>query len=352
METPFFSICIPNYNYAHYIGETIESILNQSFTDFEIIVVDNASTDNSLEVVRSYQDPRIRIIENQYNVGFAPNLQKATETARGRFVNLLSSDDKMRPEALQEYHRVITQAADPDNLVLFADAYLIDGASKVIGYETNDLKKFSRIHHRDPNFDTSQLEDFGKQLTYQGHDVLKTTLTQLISFGQFLTIFYAKSLWDRVEGYHSIRTIGPDKFFNYKLLSLNPQVIYCRQPLFEYRSHGSPNEQAQKSTVKQQVDDYLNTLDFSPQLLENLGISRDQMIRNFLNRVCLKSGLTQLVYGTYKHAFRLWAFGLATYPSQTLGLSRFYVLTLLLLLGPIGKLIAKPLYKFKHNSSS
>ena len=54
MKNPFFSICIPNYNYAHYLGETIESVLNQNFEDFEICIADNASNDNSWEVINSY----------------------------------------------------------------------------------------------------------------------------------------------------------------------------------------------------------------------------------------------------------------------------------------------------------
>ncbi|MGB0177514.1 MAG: glycosyltransferase family 2 protein, partial [Owenweeksia sp.] len=72
-KSPLFSICIPNFNYAGYIGRTIESVLNQSFRDFELIIVDNASTDDSMEVIRGYkeQDARIRVFENKFNVGFA-----------------------------------------------------------------------------------------------------------------------------------------------------------------------------------------------------------------------------------------------------------------------------------------
>ena len=54
MELPSFSICIPNYNYGRYIGETIQSILNQTYQNFEIIVTDNASTDNSVKEIKSF----------------------------------------------------------------------------------------------------------------------------------------------------------------------------------------------------------------------------------------------------------------------------------------------------------
>src|SRR5689334_11988186 len=90
---PFFSVCIPCFNHGRYLGETISSVLEQDFDDFEVLVADNASTDNSKEVARSFCDPRIQLLENRYNIGFAPNLQRVTETAKGKFMILLSSDD-------------------------------------------------------------------------------------------------------------------------------------------------------------------------------------------------------------------------------------------------------------------
>ena len=100
-QGPSFSICIPNYNYGKYIGQTIESVLTQTYQNFEIIVVDNASTDNSIEIIESFKDPRIKLYKNNYNIGFAPNLQKATSLATKEFINLLSSDDQMKPKALE-----------------------------------------------------------------------------------------------------------------------------------------------------------------------------------------------------------------------------------------------------------
>src|SRR5262245_7849518 len=88
-QRPLFSVCIPNYNYAKYIGETIQSVLDQRFQNFEIIVADNASTDGSVKVVEAFRSPKINIIQNRYNVGFSPNLDRATERARGEHLILL-----------------------------------------------------------------------------------------------------------------------------------------------------------------------------------------------------------------------------------------------------------------------
>src|SRR5690349_10985865 len=73
------SVCIPNFNYGRYLRAAIESVLGQSHQDFEIVIADNASTDDSVEVVESFRDPRIRLRRNRTNVGFAPNVDRTTE---------------------------------------------------------------------------------------------------------------------------------------------------------------------------------------------------------------------------------------------------------------------------------
>src|SRR5262245_28546178 len=100
-KKPYFSVCIPNYNYEKFIGETIQSVLDQSFQDFEILVADNASTDDSVRVIQSFRSPQLRLLENRYNIGFSPNLDRATHDARGQHLLLLSSDDLMRRDALK-----------------------------------------------------------------------------------------------------------------------------------------------------------------------------------------------------------------------------------------------------------
>lgn len=120
---PTFSICIPNYNYGHFIGDTIKSVLAQTYPHYEIIVADNASTDNSVELVQSIRDERIRLIRNRYNIGFAPNWQRATMFACNDFINLLSADAQMKPNALEVYAEVLTKlGGDAQHAVLFSQA--------------------------------------------------------------------------------------------------------------------------------------------------------------------------------------------------------------------------------------
>jgi Glycosyl transferase family 2 len=101
-ERPLISVIVASYNYAHYIGETIASILTQDVPGVELIVVDNASTDNTDEVMATFaHDPRLRYFKNETNIGLAPNHNKGLERARGDYIAFVSADDKLLPGHLR-----------------------------------------------------------------------------------------------------------------------------------------------------------------------------------------------------------------------------------------------------------
>ena len=93
MKEPFVSICVPNYNYGRYIGETIKSILDQTYTNFELIISDNTSTDNSMDVINSFNDPRMRVYQNDTNIGGVLNANKCVGYAKGDYIAIFHSDD-------------------------------------------------------------------------------------------------------------------------------------------------------------------------------------------------------------------------------------------------------------------
>ena len=97
---PAVSVCIPVFNGAPFIGAAIESLLRQSFSDFELIVVDNASTDGTVAVVESFRDPRLRLIRNATNIGAEGNWNLAVRECRGEWVKLLCADDLLYPDCL------------------------------------------------------------------------------------------------------------------------------------------------------------------------------------------------------------------------------------------------------------
>lgn len=101
-QEPLVSVILPVYNGAGFVGKTIESILGQTYQDMEIIIVDDASTDQSLEVIRSYQDPRIRVIacEKNRNVVYSGNI--GFKAAKGKYVALIGHDDLWKQDKLEK----------------------------------------------------------------------------------------------------------------------------------------------------------------------------------------------------------------------------------------------------------
>jgi glycosyltransferase involved in cell wall biosynthesis len=95
-DTPTLSVVVLNYNYGHYLAGCIESILSQSFRDFELIVIDDVSKDDSKAVIRPFveRDPRVRLHAHETNAGFAKSLIEGTEQlSRGEFLMVVSADD-------------------------------------------------------------------------------------------------------------------------------------------------------------------------------------------------------------------------------------------------------------------
>jgi glycosyltransferase involved in cell wall biosynthesis len=140
---PRLSVGLPVYNGGSYVAESIEALLGQSFEDFELIISDNASTDDTAEICRHYekQDPRIRYFRQARNVGLAPNHNFTVDQARGELFKWAAGDDlyardllKLCVEALDEYPRVVlahswTAMIDGSGTVTKADKYPLNTAS-------------------------------------------------------------------------------------------------------------------------------------------------------------------------------------------------------------------------------
>lgn len=102
MPSPAVSICIPTYNYATLLPRAVESCLEQTFEDFELLVYDDASTDNTVEVMQQYlSDPRVTLVVQDENQGLFGNFNQSAAKARGRYVKYLCADDWLDPRFLE-----------------------------------------------------------------------------------------------------------------------------------------------------------------------------------------------------------------------------------------------------------
>jgi hypothetical protein len=104
MRNPTVSFVIPCYKLGHLLPECVNSILSQTYSDFEVLIMDDCSPDNTVDVARSYRDPRIKHVRNERNLGHLRNYNKGIGMSRGKYVWLISADDYLRrPYILRRY---------------------------------------------------------------------------------------------------------------------------------------------------------------------------------------------------------------------------------------------------------
>lgn len=120
--SPEVSIIIPAYNSEKYIGKAINSILNQTYTNFEAIVIDDASRDRTLKIVTSFRDRRIKIIKNRFNLGASAARNRALNQAKGKWIALLDSDDWYASTRLE---KLLEIGAQKNADMVADDIYLI-----------------------------------------------------------------------------------------------------------------------------------------------------------------------------------------------------------------------------------
>ena len=337
---PMLSVLIPNYNYARYIRETISSVLDQAPLDVEILVADNASTDDSVAVVRSQRDPRVRLEVNQCNVGFAANLERVAAMARGRRMLLLSSDDRMAAGALDAYARLERALGDQaEGAVWGSAAALIDAAGKPFGRIDIDSKLW-----RGAKVEPELSRAVGLPVrSMPAADMLRRSLQLLRSPLPFATTCYSKALHDSAGGYSGGRLVNPDKHFLWKLLAVAETIYAIDHPLFDYRVHdaGQGPQEQRSGALKFLTDQYVSTFNLPATMLARAGLDRDALAAAFIEQHIALRGIVALAKGQRTTARRGIHFGLAAYPHLTRTNPKVWALRALLALGPAGTRIAR-----------
>lgn len=125
---PKISVIIPVYNHEKFLKETIESVLNQTFEDFELLINDDCSTDGSAEIIKSFSDERITAVFSKKNCGTVASLNRLVNMAKGEYIAVMGSDDVWLPEKLEKQLAVLEE--NPQLAVSFTNAVIIDGASQ------------------------------------------------------------------------------------------------------------------------------------------------------------------------------------------------------------------------------
>ena len=128
---PLVSVCIPAYNNAGYIKETIDSILNQTYQNIELVIVDDNSKDETLKVIQSIKDPRIKVYHNEENLGMVGNWNKCLSLANGEYIKLICADDMIDNNAIEIEAKAMQQ--NPTANLVESDTRLVDINGKKTG---------------------------------------------------------------------------------------------------------------------------------------------------------------------------------------------------------------------------
>lgn len=190
-KNPKVSVCIPNYNYGRFIGQAIQSVIDQTFTDFELIIVDDASSDDSVSVIKSFSDERIKFYQNEKNIGRVKNINKCFSLASGEYVTLLPSDDVYLPTSLEKSVEILD--SNPKVGLAYSSAGTVDENGVVI-----------REHHPFSQDYIRKGEEEFKRLIFNNHIPVLTAMvrrecyTSLGVFNEAVTGSADREMWMRI----------------------------------------------------------------------------------------------------------------------------------------------------------
>ena len=183
---PRVSVVIPAYNRARYLPAAIGSVLGQSFADFELIVVDDGSTDDTAEVVRGIADPRLRLVTNPVSLGIAGARNRGLDHARGEYVAALDSDDAAYPQRLAR--QVAFLDARPDLALVGSWSSWMDERGRTLG----------RVKRRPVDADdAAALLIFNSCLT-QSSVMIRTAVLREYRYNEAFTMSSDFELWARL----------------------------------------------------------------------------------------------------------------------------------------------------------
>ncbi len=273
MSSPLVSVCLPTYNYANYLPQAIISCLSQSYEPIELITVDDASTDNSGDIVRSFDDSRIRFVENPVRLGLVENWNKALSLARGEIIKFLFADDYLAEDAIE---RIVNVFENHDADIVFTAARVIDAQGNQI-----------YVHQPYPESRYLPGRDEAKRCLKEGNYIggpssvaIRTSaLEQVGRFNETLRFHVDQEMWLRIM-------LGGDAYF-------------LAEPLVSVRQHeGSETRrlerigQLQKETLKflscclqnQQIRSLLSELEVSELISQYENLSISEFLRSMKSR--------------------------------------------------------------------
>lgn len=274
-KKPLVSIIVPNYNHAAYLEKRLDSIFIQTFDDYEVIVLDDASTDNSCNVIARYQDSaKLKTIVNDVNSGNTfKQWNLGVNNAGGDYVWVAESDDFANPELLDTLVKVLN---DNQNVGIgYCQSYYVDENDEILGSHLNDLLKLDQTLWRRP-------------FILSGKYLLEKYMVSLNVIPNASAVIFRKDIFQGIGGAVENMQLCGD-WMTWSKILLNTDVAFVSKPMNYFRIHNS--------TVRKRIHyktiyliEYLQVVKF---IFENVivnGQVRNESLRQILKRwirICL-----------------------------------------------------------------
>lgn len=210
MEKPLVSIVVVSYNHGKYIKENLNSVRSQTYDNIQLIVADDASKDNSVEIFEQWLSENNYTAEKNYhqeNTGLATTLNECLELAKGKYIKIIAADDHLHPEYIE---KCVSKLIEEQSHVVFTQAYSIDGNSHILN------ANFFPI----PNNPTEKIEE-------------------KLSKGNFIsgsTLFYDLAILKTIGNYKK-DVLLEDYDFILRVISNDFRISYINENLIYYRQH-------------------------------------------------------------------------------------------------------------------
>jgi len=218
VRSPVVTVAIPTYGGDRHLGAAIESVLRQTFTDFELVVIDDSSPDKTAAIVARFADPRLVYLRNARNLGPQGNWNRCLEVARGRYFKLLPHDDVLHPSCLERQVGVLDADADQRIALTFS-------ARDVLGPDGRTI--------------TRRSYPGGREGVITGSKVMRDCVrrgTNLV--GEPGAVMFRRSLADRVGQFDATNPYVIDLDYWFRLLGIG-DAHYCPERLAGFRISGA-----------------------------------------------------------------------------------------------------------------
>jgi len=271
-KTPVVSVCIPTWNRSGLIAQTIESVLAQSWSDFELLIVDNMSTDNTEQVVKQFNDPRIMFMKHDKPVLISENWNRCLSYSRGKYIAILPDDDLMEPDNLKE--KVAFLEKFPQVGLVHSRFHAIDQFGHLI---KSDIGKFG-------------LADQHADLIWPSREALERLIKDNVIHESSTMI--RRTCWATVGGFRKeVRFLMDWEYW--MRIAASFDIGFVAKPLIRWRSH--PQSETSLYFIvdgKPTINRLTNRL-WALQLVDEYSQSREHALQKLI-----REQLGQIIYDT------------------------------------------------------